>query len=51
MARGGGWLMIEVDGCDTEEALRNAAALSADASALDTVVYSAGPQAIRLWQI
>src|SRR5699024_11715876 len=36
---------------DTEEALRNAEALIADASALDTVVHSAGPEAIRLWQI
>lgn len=51
LPEGRGWLMIEVDGSDTEEALRNAEALIADASALDTVVHSAGPQAIRLWQI
>lgn len=51
LPEGRGWLMIEVDGSDTEEALRNAEALIADASALDTVVHSAGPEAIRLWQI
>ncbi|MDN6410339.1 MAG: FAD-binding oxidoreductase [Yaniella sp.] len=51
LPEGRGWLMIEVDGSDTEEALRNAEALIADASALDAVVHSAGPQAIRLWQI
>ena len=51
LPEGGGWLMIEVDGPDTEEALRNAEALIADATAIDTVVHSAGPEAIRLWQI
>lgn len=48
---GGGWLMVEVDGVDTDDAMRRANALIADSSATDTVVHSAGPEAIRLWQI
>src|SRR5690625_5041068 len=48
---GGGWLMVEVDGSDTEDAMRRANALIADSSAIDSVVHSAGPEAIRLWQI
>jgi len=48
---GGGWLMVEVDGTDTDDAKRRAQALIADSSATDAVVHAAGPEAIRLWQI
>jgi len=51
LPEGGGWLMVEVDGSDTEDAMRRANALIADSSAIDSVVHSAGPEAIRLWQI
>lgn len=51
LPEGGGWLMVEVDGTDTDDAMRRADALIADASATDSVVHAAGPEAIRLWQI
>jgi FAD/FMN-containing dehydrogenase/Fe-S oxidoreductase len=51
LPEGGGWLMVEVDGSNTEDAMRRANALIADSSALGSVVHSAGPEAIRLWQI
>lgn len=48
---GGGWLMIEVDGTDSADALARAEALIADSTALDHVIHPAGEQATRLWQI
>lgn len=51
LPEGGGWLMVEVDGDDTHDAVRRANALIADSSAIDAIVHSAGPEAIRLWQI
>lgn len=51
LPEGGGWLMVEVDGSDTDDAMRRANALITDSSAIDSVVHSAGPEAIRLWQI
>lgn len=51
LPRGGGWLMVEIDGSDDAAALRDANALIADSSAIDAVVHPAGPEATRLWQI
>src|SRR5690625_7324697 len=43
--------MVEIDGADDQTALRDANALIADSSAIDSVVHPAGPAATRLWQI
>src|SRR5690625_1300738 len=51
LPEGGGWLMVEIDGADDQTALRDANALIADSSAIDSVVHPAGPAATRLWQI
>ena len=51
LPRGGGWLMVEIDGSDDAAALRDANALIADSCAIDAVVHPAGPEATRLWQI
>lgn len=51
LPRGGGWLMVEIDGSDDAAALRDANALISDSSAIDAVVHPAGPEATRLWQI
>ncbi|NNN31406.1 FAD-binding oxidoreductase [Streptomyces sp. S3(2020)] len=48
---GGGWLIAEVGGADSEEAVRTARKLVAAATSTDTVVLPAGPEATRLWQI
>lgn len=48
---GGGWLMIEMDGKDSADAVARAEALIADSHALDAVVHPAGEAAKRLWQI
>lgn len=51
LPRGGGWLMVEIDGSDDAAALRDANALIADSCAIDAVVHPAGPEATQLWQI
>ncbi|MBM0224637.1 MULTISPECIES: FAD-binding and (Fe-S)-binding domain-containing protein [Micromonospora] len=48
---GGGWLMAEVGGATSEEAVEAAQKLVTAASSADAVVLPAGPEATRLWQI
>ncbi|WP_190070314.1 FAD-binding and (Fe-S)-binding domain-containing protein [Streptomyces lanatus] len=48
---GGGWLIAEVGGADSEEAVETARKLVAASSSADAVVLPAGPEATRLWQI
>jgi FAD/FMN-containing dehydrogenase/Fe-S oxidoreductase len=48
---GGGWLIAEVGGADSEEAVEAARKLVAASSSADAVVLPAGPEAIKLWQI
>ncbi|MDQ1056526.1 FAD/FMN-containing dehydrogenase/Fe-S oxidoreductase [Arthrobacter globiformis] len=48
---GGGWLMAEVGGDTSEEAIEAAGKLVAAASAIEAIVLPAGPEAVRLWQI
>nr|WP_275424794.1 FAD-linked oxidase C-terminal domain-containing protein [Streptomyces sp. SID13726] len=48
---GGGWLIAEVGGADSEEAVAAARRLVAASSSPDAVVLPAGPEATRLWQI
>jgi FAD/FMN-containing dehydrogenase/Fe-S oxidoreductase len=51
LPRGAGWLMIEVGGQRTAQAITAAAALVRDAGALDSMVVPAGPVATALWRI
>ncbi|WP_408909855.1 FAD-binding and (Fe-S)-binding domain-containing protein [Streptomyces luteolus] len=51
LPKGAGWLMIEVGGADTAEALRTGEAIAADAQALDHTVFPAGPAATAMWRI
>lgn len=51
LPQGGGWLMIEMDGEDSDDAVARAHALIADSHCLDSVVHPAGPEATQLWQI
>ncbi|GGM19588.1 oxidoreductase [Promicromonospora citrea] len=46
-----GWLMIEVGGSSQAEALGRADAIVAAATALDSTVLPAGPDATKMWQI
>ncbi len=51
LPRGKGWLMVEIAGETTEEAVAAAEAMVLDAGALDAVVLPSGPEAKRLWQV
>jgi len=51
MPSGNGWLMVEVGGSSSEEAMAAAEKLVLDAGALDSLILPAGPEAKRLWQI
>ncbi|MBX7445969.1 MULTISPECIES: FAD-binding and (Fe-S)-binding domain-containing protein [unclassified Arthrobacter] len=48
---GGGWLMAEIGGATSEEALEAAGKLVAASNSTDAVILPAGPEATRLWQI
>lgn len=48
---GGGWLMAEVGGDTSGEAVEVAGKLVAAANAIEAIVLPAGPEATRLWQI
>ncbi|MGW0084769.1 FAD-binding and (Fe-S)-binding domain-containing protein [Streptomyces sp. NPDC003393] len=48
---GGGWLMAEVGGATSHDAVEAAHKLVAASGATDWVVLPAGPEATRLWQI
>ncbi|WP_055535373.1 FAD-binding and (Fe-S)-binding domain-containing protein [Streptomyces graminilatus] len=48
---GGGWLIAEVGGATSEEAVAAAHELVAASASSDTLVLPAGPEATRLWQI
>ncbi|MEU1513936.1 FAD-binding and (Fe-S)-binding domain-containing protein [Streptomyces sp. NPDC005811] len=48
---GGGWLIAEVGGASSEEAVEAARELVAASGSADAVVLPAGPEATRLWQI
>ncbi|WP_234047044.1 FAD-binding and (Fe-S)-binding domain-containing protein [Streptomyces adelaidensis] len=48
---GGGWLIAEVGGAGSEEAVEAARKLVASSGSADAVVLPAGPEATRLWQI
>lgn len=48
---GAGWLIAEVGGATSEEAVEAARKLVASSGAADAVVLPAGPEATRLWQI
>ncbi|MGW3956075.1 FAD-binding and (Fe-S)-binding domain-containing protein [Streptomyces sp. NPDC004752] len=48
---GGGWLIAEVAGATSDEAVEAARELVAASASPDTVVLPAGPEATRLWQI
>ncbi|MER6524732.1 FAD-binding and (Fe-S)-binding domain-containing protein [Streptomyces sp. NPDC001508] len=48
---GGGWLIAEVAGATSEEAVAAAHELVAASRSPDAVVLPAGPEATRLWQI
>ncbi|PYI68907.1 FAD-binding oxidoreductase [Arthrobacter livingstonensis] len=51
MPAGNGWLMVEVGGATSEEAMAAAEKMVLDAGALDSLILPAGPEAKRLWQI
>ncbi|MYQ81720.1 MULTISPECIES: FAD-binding and (Fe-S)-binding domain-containing protein [unclassified Streptomyces] len=51
LPEGGGWLIAEVGGATSAEAVEAARALVAASHAADGVVLPAGPEATRLWQI
>lgn len=51
LPRGKGWLMVEIAGESTEEAVDAAEEMVRAAGALDAVVLPSGPEAKRLWQI
>ncbi|MCW4466271.1 FAD-binding oxidoreductase [Glutamicibacter sp. MNS18] len=48
---GGGWLMVEVGGQDSQAAVATARELAGVSSAVDSLVIPAGNEATRLWQI
>ncbi|MFJ6386404.1 FAD-binding and (Fe-S)-binding domain-containing protein [Streptomyces sp. NPDC091972] len=48
---GGGWLIAEVGGAGSAEAVEAAGELVAASGCCDAVVLPAGPEATRLWQI
>lgn len=51
LPRGRGWLMVEIAGETTEEAMAAANEMVKVSGALDSVVLPSGPQAKRLWQV
>lgn len=51
LPEGGGWLIAEVGGATSAEAVEAARALVAASHAADSAVLPAGPEATRLWQI
>ncbi|GAA2143135.1 FAD-binding and (Fe-S)-binding domain-containing protein [Arthrobacter humicola] len=51
MPAGNGWLMVEVGGATSEEAVAAAERMVLDAGAIDSLILPAGPEATRLWQI
>ncbi|WP_405939275.1 FAD-binding oxidoreductase [Streptomyces sp. NBC_00726] len=51
LPEGGGWLIAEVGGATSAEAVEAARSLVAASHAADGVVLPAGPEATRLWQI
>lgn len=51
MPAGNGWLMVEIGGATSEEAVVAAEKMVLDAGALDSLILPAGPEAKRLWQI
>ncbi|WP_281064059.1 FAD-linked oxidase C-terminal domain-containing protein [Arthrobacter terrae] len=51
MPQGGGWLMVEVGGATSEEAMAAAEKVVLVAGPVDAMVLPAGPEAKRLWQI
>ncbi len=51
LPRGGGWLIAEVGGDTSRDAVDAAQRLVAASASLDAVVLPAGPDARRLWQI
>lgn len=51
LPRGKGWLMVEIAGESTEEAVAAAHEMVRAAGALDAVVLPSGPEATRLWQV
>ncbi|MFC7328023.1 FAD-binding and (Fe-S)-binding domain-containing protein [Marinactinospora rubrisoli] len=51
LPRGGGWLMVEMGGTDTDAAREAVRALTADSGALDHAVLPAGPEAAAMWRI
>lgn len=51
MPRGNGWLMVEMGGATSAEAVAAAERMVQDAGAIDSVVMPAGPEAQRLWKI
>lgn len=48
---GGGWIMAEVGGASSGEAVEAAEKLLAASNSVDGLVLPAGPEATRLWQI
>lgn len=51
LPRGGGWLMAELGGASSAEAVGAAHRLVAASTAMDAPVLPAGPEATRLWRI
>lgn len=51
MPAGNGWLMVEVGGATSDEAVAAAERMVRDAGAIDSMIFPAGPEAKRLWQI
>jgi FAD/FMN-containing dehydrogenase/Fe-S oxidoreductase len=51
LPEGGGWLMIEVGGADTAEAMAIGEAMARDAQALDHAVLPTGAAAAAMWRI
>lgn len=51
LPQGKGWLMVEIAGETTEEAVAAARKMVGISGALDSVVLPSGPEAKRLWQI
>ncbi|SEC73445.1 FAD/FMN-containing dehydrogenase [Streptomyces melanosporofaciens] len=48
---GGGWLLAEVGGATSQEAVEAARKLVASSATADALVLPAGPEATRLWEI
>jgi FAD/FMN-containing dehydrogenase len=51
LPKGAAWLLAEVGGASTDEAMAAARALASAGDALDSIVVAAGPAAARLWGI